>query len=932
MVLDALPGTGYRLERNGDVVTIRLAGSAVLGAPPPPPRNVRAIAHDSGGLAITLTTGSTVRDLRLGARIVLDIVDPLVILPTPTPPAEKTAAKTEKPAPKPEKPTVVARAPAAPPNPSPPTPAPVAAPPPTPIVVAAALPTPPSTATPKEAAAPPPEQGAQTPTTKPGEPVALIARRTTPPPGVDGVAFTVPFAATVGAAMFVRGDRAFVVFDERRPIDMAALRADTPFSSATVRLSQAATLIQFTLPADKNAALVQTPLGWTVAAVSVAPPIQPIYPSLTDGRMNFPADKPSEVVSIADPETNATLLVGTQRRPGQAIPAARRTVEFILPRTLQGVVVEPLADSIALRVTPGGFALTGPASGLNIVPPSARGDAMAAAAKLSRRFEFSTAPAEDLLRQLSRQISAAANAPARARGPLRQAAAQTMLSLGMSAEAQALLRVTAGQDPKEAASAETIGSLAIASLLAGRPDDAAGIADPALNGTDDVLFWRGIRTAMQKDGTPEAVTAFAATGPLALTFPPPIRDRVLALVVETLIEGGDLASATRLLNQRKDDPQLAYARALRAQAEGDVETALKLLDEVAAGRDQLARAKAAWRAVELRLSSHKIDNAQAADALDKLMYVWRGDRRDLALRERLAELRQMSGAWKPALSILRQAEADFPDRAQRLKGRMRSVFATMLDGDAAEKIPPLEFIAMAEQNADLMPDGSNNEALDERLADRLLALELPKRAEVLLDRLMLGAQAGEKRAGYGARLASLRLREGDPAGALTALVASSAGAVPQDLARQRVVIAASAHARQGNVAGAVALLEPIKSAATDEARASILEQANDWAGATRALSDLVEHIVPETGALAEQHKRALLRLATAAARANDSETLARLRAGQTPRMGDGPMADMFRLLTAEPVRGAEDLPRAAQEAGLARTAAPAVAGAPTATR
>jgi hypothetical protein len=62
-----------------------------------------------------------------------------------------------------------------------------------------------------------------------------------------------------------------------------------------------------------------------------------------------------------------------------------------------------------------------------------------------------------------------------------------------------------------------------------------------------------------------------------------------------------------------------------------------------------------------------------------------------------------------------------------------------------------------------------------------------------------------------------------------------------------------------------------------------------------------------------------LRLATAAARAGDDAGLAALRQREGGRMGDGPLADMFRLLTADPVRSPADLKRASQETALART-------------
>ena len=65
----------------------------------------------------------------------------------------------------------------------------------------------------------------------------------------------------------------------------------------------------------------------------------------------------------------------------------------------------------------------------------------------------------------------------------------------------------------------------------------------------------------------------------------------------------------------------------------------------------------------------------------------------------------------------------------------------------------------------------------------------------------------------------------------------------------------------------------------------------------------------------------VLRLATAATRAGDDATLTALRDRLGSRAGSGPQGDMFRLLTAQPVRGTADLGRARAEMGVARSVA-----------
>jgi hypothetical protein len=745
-----------------------------------------------------------------------------------------------------------------------------------------------------------------------------MARRTDPPAGTQSAAFVVPFPATVGAAVFSRGTSTFVVFDERRPIDLAALRVDPMFGSASVLLLPSGTLIRLHPPSGRSPSLLRSPQGWTIALLPTPPRLVSITPAMTPSHIDFPAEQPSDVVAVADPDSGATWLVGTQRQPGQGLAIGRRTSEFALLPTAQGVVVEPLADSIALRVVPAGFSLTGAQNGLAVSPQTAMADVLSAAARLTRRFDFPPMPTEALAHQLTTQISATAVAPPQSRGPKRRAAAMTMIALGLTAEAAALLQVAEEQDPKEAASPDTIGLKAIAALLAGRPEDAGGLADPRLTGADDVALWRAIRLAMTDEGSPEAASVFAATAPLAFSFPPSIRNRVLPLVMETMVQGDERATAAKLLAQRPNDRRLGFARALLAQANGDMDGALHLFDALANDPDQLDRARSVSRAVELRLASGQFDAKQAADALDKMLYAWRGDRRDLALRERLAELRIQSGGWRPALALLRDAVADFPDQSAEINNRLHSVFTTLLSDGEADKLPALDLIALMDENADLLPATAEGDAMKLRLADRLLALDLPKRADPLLEKLMQAAPAGEGRAGLGTRLARLRLREGDTDGALAALGSSSAADLPPDLFEARALLVASIYAQRGDTKAAMAALAPLGSAAAEEARATVAEQANDWPAAEQALSRYVAQTLPADGELDDTQRQALLRLTTAAARANDSTALADLRAREEARIGSGPLADMFRLLTAGPVRGAADLARAKREVGLAR--------------
>jgi len=718
----------------------------------------------------------------------------------------------------------------------------------------------------------------------------------------------------LGLAVFRLNNVAIIVLDQPRNIDLAPLRDDPVFGSAAAQTLPAGTVIR--VPVDPGIKLLPSRVGgaWRIAAAQEPPALRPIQAVVAEDRLLLQAVAPGAVVSLVDQDSGATLVVGTQRSSGQGVPVRRSAPEFTLLSSWQGVAVEPKADTIMLRPTALGFIVTGATA---LSPASEAGDQLAHSVGLTRLLDFPSQSNEALIDRLQSEVQASAATPALTRGPGRELVARTMLALGLGAEAGSVLHLAATDDPHLAASPQTEALASIAALLAHRPDEASGLADPALPAADDVVFWRAVRLAELQPGSAEAAATFGATAPLALSIPTEMRNRLLPLVAETLVAGGETGTAAALLAARPNDASLDLARAMLAEARHDNAAALADYDRLAQSRDQLVHARAAVRAVELRLATGAISVRQAADQLERLLYTWRGDHQERALRERLAELQARSGNWRPALSLLRDTEALFPDEKATIHDELREMFEALLRSDALGTLPPMDLVSLVEENADLLPTGQDGEALQARLADRLLALDLPKRAGPVLEKLMRASKAASARAGFGARLAAMRLRENDPAGALAALDDSDAPNLPDELAQHRTLLAAEANARRGDTERALTTLQGLDDVAADESRATILERANDWPAAQKALAAYVTRIVPPEGKLNDVQQRLLLRLATAAARAGDDAALAVLREHEGPRMNSGPLADMFRLLTAEQVRSSADLKRAGQEATLA---------------
>ena len=897
LVLDLPAGVSARTSSGDGRVVVMIEG----GMPGPiaslrRPRNVAALKADGDRVEITNVPGATVRMSRLSSRLVIDFWD------APTKPQPATV---------PSPPIAVSAGPRVDPTRGRSGDARYRAA----EDAMAAERTPMRNPTNSPA---PERPGALAPAAPgPSSPRATMGLAAAPVPSEATV--TLPFSATSGAAALRRGDAALVVFDERRPVDLAPLRHDPIFRGATVTLLPAGTLLRVPLPAGREARLKRTEAGWTVTAVDQAGPIEPgrgIARS-ESGRLFLPVEAPGQVVAMPDPLTGATLLVGTQRGAGHGIPVERRTPEFELLPTWHGVAVVPRSDTLVLRPQADGFAISsGTERELAIAGTDEATRAVAEAARASRRFDLAALPVEALHRRLQSAMLAAASAPTQARSARRREVAEALLALGMGAEMQAVMEVAAVDDARAAADPDMIALTAIAALLAGRPDEAVGIDDDRLTGSDEIALWRAVRAAVREQGSERAAAIFGSAMPLLLSYPAPLRDRLLPLALETMALAGQADDASKIAARLPDVAALDLARAYALEPRDPTE-AMALYDRVAAGSDRRARALAARRSVELRMASGEMTPALGADALERLTFAWRGDGVELDVRLRIAALRAEASAWRAALAHLRETVDLFPEHQSRVRTMMADVFRRSLSAEGEAALAPIDLVALAEENADLMPGGPAGHLLAESLAERLMALDLPARAQAVLEKLVAETNPGAARAALGQRLAGLHLDEGRPASALAALSTTVVeGALPPALLEQRTLTFARAAAATGDLPAALNAFAELGSPASLDARAALLEHAGNWSAAAIDLSAMVAKF-PGTGVLDEGQGRVVLRLGATAARAGDAALLARLRQSYAPRMPAG-QREVLLVMTVAAIRDEGDLDRAAGEVRQAR--------------
>ena len=900
VVVDAADATSLRVSQNGQNVTVAL-GATNVSPPARLPRNVVSLEVVAGELHISLKPGSNLRRAIINQHLVLDALDP-------ADPALQHATASTPAKPAPIKPNVTQRLPAPKPEPirSAPVLPPVLPPVSSPTSAASVLstqadppPHPPPVAAPP-VAAPPSDMPADRQVVH-----GIAATLQEVPEFGPGHRLEIPFGPQVGAAAFAMDGEGWVVFDERKPIDLAAVRQDPVFGSAAVQEWPGATLLRVKLPPGTDLHLERRKTGWLVTAIG-GDAVQPASDSMdmvnAENSVLLTARKPGFVVSVPDPQTGGFLLIGTQSDAGQGLPVARRTPDFVLLPSWQGVVMRPLLDSIRLRSAPLGFSIDvegGGALSVSRLGPVERN--AAAGSRLTRMFDLPQQSNPALWRRLQSALRGAADSPPQSKANARITVAEAMLALGMAVEAQAVLALTTNADVRAADDPRAIGLSAIAAVLDDRLSEAGGLDDARLDGVDEITLWRAIRQAKAQEESPKAAQILANTLPLLEVYPPELQHRLLPLVAETLVEAGQIDAAKSLLARHPDDGTLEFSRALLDRKSGAADDALQRFDQLAHSPDRLVHYRAAREAAELRLSSDRANAAETAQALSKMLYGWRGDQREIELRLRTAQLLGQAGQWRTALQLLRESETLWPEQQNQLHARLVASFAAALHPIGDDGATPFDLVALAEENADLMPDGAAGLELAQLLADRLMALDLPDKASVFLERMVANAPAGLARAEFGGRLAEARLLAGHPAEALEALSQSAGVDLPPTLLERRGLVFADAVAEEGDFASARQALLELDSEAADRKRATLAERAKLWPEAEDAWRRVAQRVLPAKGVLSAAEAEILLRLAGSAAQANDATMLQKLRAEALPRLPPGKLADDISFLTSVPI-------------------------------
>jgi hypothetical protein len=472
-------------------------------------------------------------------------------------------------------------------------------------------------------------------------------------------------------------------------------------------------------------------------------------------------------------------------------------------------------------------------------------------------------------------------------------------------EALSTLAALQARDPKLAARYDAVLLNDAARLMTGRPGSPAGVfANAALRDKPEAKLWQGAAAALS--GRPdEALPAFDIGKPALDAYPPDFRSYLGLLAMQAALDANApdaaVGYATIVADSHPERDEATMLEALtgvllvKQEKPDEARPHLLAAAQSPATKPQII---ARLALIELDHADGKLDNDAALQALEQLYYSWEGDRLQLDILEQLTGLLIEQQRYDDAFDAIAAAQQRFPDdpRMHHMTADARDLFRNLMIGKAADALDPIEAIALHDGHPELMPDGADAAAITRGLADRLAGLDLSEPATRLYDDAMKNASAPD-RAEIGAKLANLRLADGDDAGAIKALDDTYADGLPADVQARRADLRAKALARSGNQMAAVAALGGDTAGDDASKRADLYWRASNWDLAARDYLQAADS-QPDDDTAAARKARLVLRATAALLLADKHSDVAAVREKYGPVLAKSAVAAVFDKITA----------------------------------
>ena len=735
----------------------------------------------------------------------------------------------------------------------------------------------------------------------------------------DGALITFKGAGGRATAVFVRGLTAWVVLENAPNFDSRNLK--NTLGDFAQRLDAVSSnglgILRVTLkaPAQIGARGKGSDLEVEIAPqVAPAPVIIGFARNQSDPRrasLSTLLPAADRAFQLLDPDSGDMLTI-VPAAPGRGMPGLRVFADFAALPTASGLVITPYVDDLKVdvaqaRVTiarPGGMALTPPQMPVAMSPSAlARfgdGPSYLNFAKWGVASGGSFLATERRLTQ-----AAAKQTPAKA-GPARLALARFYLANGFAAEALGVMQLIQTHDPALTGDAQLTTMRAAAQYMMGRYRDAYNeLGGAGFDADRHAAFWRGLIEAGMEDWK-NAHAHLEQAGPVLNRYPQIWQAAAHLADAESALGMGrlDLADAALTRLPEELDPRQTLtaelAKARLAAAQNKYREAATGFAKVEGSGDEKLAAQALFHHTIAALNAGAVTVPQGIEQLEKLRFRWRGDQLEMKTLRKLASLYFGRGQHREGLKTLRVATQNFTgqDTARVAQDEMRAAFAKLYLKGGADKLKPVDSLALFYDNIDLTPIGPDGDEMIRRMSDRLVAVDLLGPAASLLAYQVDKRLDGIAKAQVATRLAAVYLMDHKAQEAVKVIRDSNITGLPQEEMHQRMLLEARAFAALKQWDNALDLIATDDGEDSRRLRADIYWESGNWAVAGQKSEEIVEPRWADAAPLSVSDRAHVLRAAVSYSLANDEAGLERIRTHFAPKMRTTPDGNLFAVLSA----------------------------------
>lgn len=754
-------------------------------------------------------------------------------------------------------------------------------------------------------------------------PAPLASNKIVVSADADSATLRFPLKQRTAMAVFTRVNALWVVFDRKLDFDMIEFDnlPQTIIGKATVVPNDKVTVLRIPIsdniyPAVKqeagqlDIALLLTTQKRTIdAPMEVSVNTEPPAPA----HVFIPALEAASSVEITDPDVGDTMLVVPIFTREQGITGPHNFVEFSLLPSTQGIAIVKKADNTEVTLLRNGLRVSLP-KGAAVSQPldGAKPQEDAAVPATSGTFfpdqlwklEKDQDP-KIAMRKLFNQTVFAANEGAKNLARLRMA--QLYLRDGFMVEAIGLLDTINRTSPSYYRSAKLAAMRGAANFLLYRFNDAArDFNSTELNNNPEATYWRDMLADLL--GSPNHSYDFMAMNDNYMSkYPAVFRQRLAIVAADRAIAGKEYNTALKIFDTLTKDKIIApiqpYVDFLTAKISSDTgkqEDAVAVWKKLAeSSPDPFVQARAKFSVILADLDNNTITREQAADKLERLRLSWHGDGLELQIVQLLGDLYYEKQDYVNAMRVWNIGVTGFKNTgpAIEMARHMEDTFIKLFNEGTVEKMKPLEALALYYQYRNYTPAGLAGTQMIEKLADRLVGVDLLPTATQLLEQQMRTQMEKSERSRIGAKLAGVYLLNNQPKKALKTLQDSVYGDNPILQRLQRNRLAARALMELGKPDEALTVLGQDENIEAAKIRSMIYWQQKDWPNIANSIEAMLKQRPDPSAALTQEEGEFVLRLALAYVFEHEPEQLKYMRDYFGPLMKGNVNQQAFDFIT-----------------------------------